>query len=107
KFSLYYLQEESGRMLLYERWMATRKLSVAPSRLRKQIKGSGTTTILVYGSYDRIARPVTGYSFCRKTGDGCHVFEMPCGHQVFHPKNRIYLAEILIGALAVQNQDLP
>ncbi|RYG02664.1 MAG: alpha/beta hydrolase [Chitinophagaceae bacterium] len=104
KFSLYYLQEHASRALLFERWSGTRKLSVAPAVLSKQLKEFKTKMLLVYGTYDRIVRPVTGHRFCSKTGGNCRVIEISCGHQVFQQKNRAYLAEIISNELGSANQ---
>ncbi|HEY6064205.1 MAG TPA: alpha/beta hydrolase [Chitinophagaceae bacterium] len=92
KFVSYYIGDAKVRQLLYDRWIAMRKLKPDLKRIKSFIRTNNTKVRLVYGRHDRIILSTVGEKFRKGIEDHCILSVIHSGHQVLHEK---HISELL------------
>ncbi len=95
KFVHRYIDDESFRKQLLERWIGLRKIKPDLKRIADKIKQSNTSTRILYGKHDRIILSNRGKIFCRMAGNNCKVIMVDSGHQLLHAKHAKAIADAL------------
>ena len=95
KFVNFYIGDKNIRQLLYQRWMALRKLKPHIKRIKTFIREKNTQVRMIYGLHDRIILSARGEKFRKGIEEQCTLTVIHSGHQVLHEKH----AEELLPAL--------
>ena len=91
KLVYYYLDDEEGRLLLYERWTTLRKFKPDLKAVKKNIDLFKIPVRLVLGNYDQIILEKRA-RFLQTNNDNIKVTVLDAGHKLLKEK---YIEEII------------
>ena len=93
-FVHYYLDEETSRLLLYQRWTTMRKFYPALSLLKKLISEKHIPVHMIFGKYDRVILSKRGTAFQKNIEQFVTVIEVEAGHQLLRSKYAAAIAAV-------------
>ena len=91
-FIRYYIHDEEHRLILYRRWISTRKFSPSLSKLKKLIKEYRIPVRMMFGSFDRVIPYEGGERFRKGIEEFATVKVVEAGH---HLLSEVHVSKIV------------
>ena len=95
KFTKHYVDNDTVRQQLYQRWWGLRKIRPQLENIKEKINTHKIPVELVYGEYDRIIRHERGAKFRKGVESYCNLLVLQSGHQLLQEKNAALIAGLL------------
>lgn len=86
------------RQLVYDVWVAMRKLNPDLKQIGKQMQQNQTHVHLIFGKYDNVIPPVLAQRFTQLAGEPSSLHVLNCGHRLLNPETDAVLESVILGA---------
>lgn len=88
----YYINDETARFTLYDRWISTRHFDPSLSKLRAIILRQHTPVDMIFAKHDKIILASRGTAFAKGVESYVHIHVIDAGHSFLYAPHAAYIA---------------